>query len=131
MAALTSMLRRFEAKQMRILLQYKVSAAFQVKEKKTFDLKFFCEDIEPVSLIWAKVDEAMLTSSSDIDSHSFEDSEDDLDEMSTVEVMSHCNPSTSSPSLITPQKSGSFSQRKDELELVQPLVKLNEDDTFC
>ena len=83
-----------------------------------------------MSLIWTKVDEAMLSSSSDIDSHSFEDSEDDLDEMSTVEVMSHCNPSTSSPSLITPQKSGSFSQRKDELELAQPLVKLNED-TLC
>ena len=84
-----------------------------------------------MSLIWTKVDEAMLSSSSD-GSHSFEDSdlndlEDDLDEMSTVEVMSHCNPSTSSPSLITPQKS---SQRKDELELAQPLVKMNED-TLC
>ena len=87
-----------------------------------------------MSLIWTKVDEAMLSSSSD-GSHSFEDSdlndlEDDLDEMSTVEVMSHCNPSTSSPSLITPQKSGSFSQRKDEFELAQPLVKMNED-TLC
>ena len=87
-----------------------------------------------MSLIWTKVDEAMLSSSSD-GSHSFEDSdlndlEDDLDEMSTVEVMSHCNPSTSSPSLITSQKSGSFSQRKDELELAQPLVKMNED-TLC
>ena len=29
---------------------------------------FFCEDIEPVYLIWTKVDEAMLTSSSSAES---------------------------------------------------------------
>merc|ERR1712018_577039 len=108
MSLLTSMLRRFEAKQVQILLQCKISSTFQTKEHKPSDFKYFCEDIEPVSLIWTKVDEAMLSSSSD-GSHSFEDSdlndlEDDLDEMSTVEVMSHCNPSTSSPSLITSQK---------------------------
>ena len=29
---------------------------------------FFCEDIEPVYSIWTKVDEAMLTSSSSVES---------------------------------------------------------------
>ena len=38
------------------------------RERKPSDYKFFCEDIEPVSLIWKKVDEAMLTSSSSTES---------------------------------------------------------------
>ena len=59
----------------------------------------------------------MLSSSSD-DSHSFEDSDvndlEDLDEMSTIEVMSHCQPSQQ-------QKVNSIC-RKDDMEIAQSLT---------
>lgn len=139
MTILTSMLRRFEAKQVQVLLQYKVSASFQTNSRDrkaaSCDFKYFCEDIEPVSLIWTKVDEAMLSSTSDDSHDSFEDSDindlEDLDEMSTIEVMSHCNPCPSSSSSSSQQKScsfGSFNQRKDDLELTQPLSKMKQTD---
>ncbi len=44
------------------------------------DKKFICEDIEPVSLNWNKVDEAMLTSD---DLESSESSEIDIVEAAT------------------------------------------------
>lgn len=61
-----------------------------------------------MSLIWTKVDEAMLSSSSD-DSDLNSDLNDfeDLDEMSPIEVMSHC-----------PAQQRS---RKEELDITQPL----------
>ena len=110
---------------------------FSSRDRKaaSCDFKYFCEDIEPVSLIWTKVDEAMLSSTSDDSHDSFEDSDindlEDLDEMSTIEVMSHCNPCPSSSSSSSQQKScsfGSFNQRKDDLELTQPLSKMKQTD---
>ena len=53
------------------------------RERKPSDYKFFCEDIEPVSLIWTKVDEAMLTSSSSAES-SFGDQ--DFDDFSNDDI---------------------------------------------
>ena len=56
---------------------------FYFRERKPSDYKFFCEDIEPVSLIWTKVDEAMLTSSSSAES-SFGDQ--DFDDFSNDDI---------------------------------------------
>ena len=56
------------------------------RERKPSDYKYFCEDIEPVSLVWTKVDEAMLSCSTE---SSFDDLEDfctDDDDIAT-EVM--------------------------------------------
>lgn len=82
---LVQMLQRFEARQVQILLQMKVSSAFQSSMKRNSkeipsEHKFFCEDIEPISLNWTKVDEAMSTSVISDDS-----SFDDLDNLEEAE----------------------------------------------
>ena len=57
------------------------------RERKPSDYKFFCEDIEPVSLIWTKVDEAMLTSSSSAESSFDQDFDDFANDDIKTEVM--------------------------------------------
>ena len=60
---------------------------FIFRERKPSDYKFFCEDIEPVSLIWTKVDEAMLTTSSSGESSFDQDFEDFANDDIKTEVM--------------------------------------------
>ena len=49
------------------------------RDRQLSDYKFFCEDIEPVSFNWTKVDEAMLLSTgSDHSSLDDDDLEDEL-----------------------------------------------------
>ena len=60
---------------------------FIFRERKPSDYKFFCEDIEPVSLIWTKVDEAMLTTSSSGESSLDQDFDDFSNDDIKTEVM--------------------------------------------